>query len=486
MLLKNFDTLPNKIYDDSSGQQHALDLFHQAANRIPAYKDFLHQHNIDPAQIHNMADFAHVPYMDKANYITKYPLDQLCWDGQLRGLNYIVSSSGSSGEPFYWPRGETQDQISAYIYLEIFRDIFSAHLHPTLVINSYGQGTWIAGTELYTSMRLISDHYPSFTVINTGIDAELAVKQIRKLSGHYSQLIICGYPPFLKDIIDLGVSQGLSWSSLAPHLVTAGEAISPAWRKHVLQVLGYGQEPADMAKIINLYGLADAGVVAAETPATLTLRAQTEDQVVPDILGGNQAVSFSQFHPDLRYFESDQDNKLILTTLSGIPLIRYDTKDYGVVASAKSIQEHFADKLQPQQRDMLHTWQAPYLSLFGRKDFSITLYAVNVYADHVRASLDHVLGQGKLTGRFVMAKEMDSEMNPVFVIRLELATDQQPDQVEKNQLSELITQNLRKQNSEYNELYEKVGSKVTPQLKFETKGTIGYESGKKHKWVKPD
>ncbi len=486
MLLKNPDTLPNKIYDNTSGQQQALDLFRQAAARIPAYKDFLNQHNIDPSQIQTMADFAQVPYMDKTNYITKYPLDQLCWDGQLRGLNYIVSSSGSSGEPFYWPRGEAQDQISAYIYLEIFRDIFSAHLQPTLVINSYGQGTWIAGTELYTSMRMISDYYPNFSVINTGIDAELAVKQISKLSGHYSQLIICGYPPFLKDIIDLGVERGLSWQTLKPHLVTAGEAISPAWRKHILQILGYGQDTAELAKIINLYGLADAGVVAAESPATLALRAQSESQAAPEILGGNQTVSLGQFHPDLRYFESDQENKIILTTLSGIPLIRYDTKDYGVVASAQSIQEYYAGKMRPKDQEILQSWQAPYLGLFGRKDFSITLYAVNVYADHVRASLDQVLGHGQLTGRFVMAKEMDLDMNPVFVIRLELATDQQPRPNEKSQLVELITQNLRKQNSEYNELYEKVGSKVTPQLKFEAKGSISYESGKKHKWVKPD
>ena len=70
----------------SSAESKALKLFHDAANRIPAYGDFLRKQKLNPAAIKTVADFKRVPIMDKANYITQYDLAEMCWDGDRKSV----------------------------------------------------------------------------------------------------------------------------------------------------------------------------------------------------------------------------------------------------------------------------------------------------------------------------------------------------------------------------------------------------------------
>src|SRR4051794_17428808 len=74
---------------EAAGAARALALFHEAAQRVPAYQDFLDRQGCDPAGIQAPADLAQVPVMDKRNYLTQYPLPDLCWDGNLSALHMI-------------------------------------------------------------------------------------------------------------------------------------------------------------------------------------------------------------------------------------------------------------------------------------------------------------------------------------------------------------------------------------------------------------
>src|SRR4051794_10522620 len=73
-----------------SGQKMALELFHAMSRRVPAYKDFLKQHNINPESIKTTADLAQVPTISKDNYLRAYPLEQLCWDGNLKRDRWVI------------------------------------------------------------------------------------------------------------------------------------------------------------------------------------------------------------------------------------------------------------------------------------------------------------------------------------------------------------------------------------------------------------
>ncbi|HEX8201870.1 MAG TPA: hypothetical protein VF590_15445, partial [Isosphaeraceae bacterium] len=67
---------------EDQGRAHALRTFREAARRVPAYRDFLARHGVDPIAIRTAADFAAVPPTDKTNYIERYPLEALAWDGK--------------------------------------------------------------------------------------------------------------------------------------------------------------------------------------------------------------------------------------------------------------------------------------------------------------------------------------------------------------------------------------------------------------------
>ena len=66
------------------GEKRALGLFHAMSVRVPAYKDFLKQHKVDPEKIRGVKDFSQLPTIDKDNYLRKYPRQDLCWDGEFK------------------------------------------------------------------------------------------------------------------------------------------------------------------------------------------------------------------------------------------------------------------------------------------------------------------------------------------------------------------------------------------------------------------
>src|SRR3989344_9517159 len=126
-------------------EQRPLELFHEAAKRVPAYKDFLKKNRINPAKIRTFKDFQLVPPVSKKNYLRQYPLEKLCWDGTLKKPLVWTATSGSTGEPFYFPRGEKLHEESSLVYELFFRQNTKSEKGPTLVIVGFGMGLWIGG-----------------------------------------------------------------------------------------------------------------------------------------------------------------------------------------------------------------------------------------------------------------------------------------------------------------------------------------------------
>ena len=118
------------------GHKATLALFQQMATRVPAYKDFLNQHRVDYKKIKDVADLTAVPAIDKDNYLRQYPLPDLCWDGQLKQQQWVFSTtSGSTGEPFYFPRTSDQDLQYALTAEAYLLNNFNIQSKSTLYIN---------------------------------------------------------------------------------------------------------------------------------------------------------------------------------------------------------------------------------------------------------------------------------------------------------------------------------------------------------------
>ena len=185
------------------GRKRSLALFHSAAKHVPAYKDFLKKHKIKSEKIKTWRDFQSVPLTNKNDYLRQYPLKALCWDGSLEKPLVFTSTSGSTGEPFYFPRQQMLDWQYSFIAESFLRNSSYGVKGPTLVIIGFGMGVWIGGLITYKAFEIASQrmNHP-ISIITPGINKGEIFNALRRLSPQFAQTIIVGYPPFVKDVID--------------------------------------------------------------------------------------------------------------------------------------------------------------------------------------------------------------------------------------------------------------------------------------------
>ena len=95
----------------------------------------------------------------------------------------------------------------------------------------FALGTWVGG--MYTAAccrHLAAKGYP-ITVVTPGNNKDEILRVVRRRSApRFEQIVLLGYPPFLKDVIDAGRARGVDWPALHIKLVMAGEVFSEEWR----------------------------------------------------------------------------------------------------------------------------------------------------------------------------------------------------------------------------------------------------------------
>ena len=131
-------------------RQQAVELFHRVAGSVPAYRAFLREHGVDPAAVRTLADFERLPLMTKENYHRRYPLPERCRDGRLDDCDMIAVSSGSTGQPTFWPRSVADELAVAARFEQVFAGQLRAPTErTTLAVVCFPLGTWVGG--LYTA-----------------------------------------------------------------------------------------------------------------------------------------------------------------------------------------------------------------------------------------------------------------------------------------------------------------------------------------------
>ncbi|MDP1707237.1 MAG: hypothetical protein Q8L30_01670 [bacterium] len=485
--IKELDPSSASLNSKKRAFARALRLFHEAAERVPAYKDFLKKKKVRHELVRSEADFVQVPLTDKPNYFSRYSLENLSWNGSLASSKYVSTSSGSTGVPFFWPRGEEQDVIIGLMTQHIYEDIFDAKSGTTLFVNSFSLGTWIAGIEFFNSVRWAAEHGTPITVVTPGIDKEEAVNQIKKLSPLFSKVVISGYPPFVKDILDHGIMNGVDWKKMDLKLLFAGEAVSELWKEKVLALAGRSSN--DHARTTNIYGMAEAGVVAHETPVSTLLRRNLKNiaKKVTGLPDSDTVTGLYQYYPLARYFEVVSDDNLVLTANAGLPMIRYNTRDNGGIIE----QDAFAGKegrelsiLAKRQGINLEKWQLPFVYLHGRKDLSVSLYALMIYNENIKYALEHSQYTRQLSGLFTMSVTHLENLDQRFEIIVELSKGVAPSTTLAEALANEIVTKICSINSEYAKLHSVIGDKAKPHITLVPQGGIQTIPGKKHKWVK--
>ncbi len=473
----------------NKGQAMALELFHSASRRVPAYGDFLKKNKINPVKIKTIADLSNVPVINKANYLRAYPWEKLCWDGNAGSMDMISVSSGSTGEPFYWLRGKAQEKESALIQELYLLDSFEVDKYSTLLIVSFAMGVWVGGTVIHRGSQESATNY-SMSVITPGINIAEVLKAIRAIGKKYEQIIIAGYPPFVKDIIDEGEHSGLKWKDYRVKFLFAAEAFSEVWRDYMYQKVG-AQKP--FKDSLNIYGTADAVIMGYETPLSIFIKrtaAKSNSGLYKDIFTYNERVpTLIQYNPMLKYYEDIKGN-LVFSSNSGIPLVRYDIGDTGGIIEYgkmdKMMNGHGINMAAEAKANDISNWKLPFLFVYGRGDFTASLYGVNIYPENIRDALGAEVISDYVSGKFVMLAKNDENLNQYLEINVEIKNSKkhQPPGL-RNNIKKTITETLALKSNEYNELHRLIGKKSEPDVKLCRYGDERFfKQGIKQKWRK--
>ncbi|QQS44535.1 phenylacetate--CoA ligase family protein [Candidatus Roizmanbacteria bacterium] len=477
-------------YWQKKGEIKVLELFHSMAQRVPAYRKYLQNLAIKHQSVKTIADFKQIPPIDKENYLRRYSLEELCWDGSFNKEQWIISTtSGSTGEPFYFPRTNAQDReyaLTAELYL---RNNFSIERNTTLYINGFAMGAWIGGVFTYQAITDIAQtgKYP-LSIISPGIFKPEIIKAINNLGSKFDQIIIGGYPPMIKDMIDDAIQSGIDWSNYNVGFVFSAEGFSEEFRSYIIrkaQLANY------YTSTINHYGSVDLGTMAHETPLSIFIRKDlisSPRRYINIFNDFYRLPTLAQYNPLQFYFE-EVDERLYCSAYSGIPLVRYDLKDHGGVYG-------FDEMLALYQSDGISLmekikglelgksiWRLPFVYVYERSDFIVKLYGANIYPETIRKVLNSYFAK-QLTGKFTAEINYDDDHNQYLVINIEMKKGVKQTKVLIKLLTDEITKRLLKENSEFRSNYKESPLRQRPHIVlWEYESSKYFTPGVKQKWV---
>jgi phenylacetate-CoA ligase len=465
--------------ETGDGAQAALALFHDVVATVPAYGAFLREHGVDPATIGTVADFARVPLLTKDNYQRRYPLPELCREGRLEACDMVAVSSGSSGQPTVWPRSVRDELLVADRFEQVFRDSFDAAHRTTLAVVCFALGSWVGG--MYTTAccrHLAAKGYP-ITVATPGNNLDEILRVVGELGPYFDQVVLLGYPPFVKNVIDTGAARGVDWAPLSIRLVLAGEVFSEEWRDLVGRRAGMTRPCFDSA---SLYGTADAGVLGNETPLSVAIRrflAERPD-AARELFGDSRLPTLVQYDPVARYFETHAGT-LLFTGDNGVPLIRYHIADEGGLVPYREMIDYcaglgFAPVPGP---------ELPFVYVFGRSLFVVSFFGANVYPENVTVGLERPGVSDAVTGKFVLQVIEDEDRDRHLSVVVELAPGVAPDPGLRDALAASIRAELLRLNSEFANYVPPTAQ--TPLVRLRPTGDPDYfPPGVKHRYTRAE
>jgi phenylacetate-CoA ligase len=460
-----------------------LGLFRSAADEVPAYRRFLAAHGIDPSTITDLTRFAGLPATSKDNYYRQHPLPDLCRHGQLDSCDMVALSSGSTGEPAVWPRFLSDELETSARFEQVLGDAFGARERPTLAVICFALGNWVGGMYTLACCRqLAAKGYP-LTVVSPGNQPSEILRALRALSPHFEQRVLFGYPPFLKDVLELGKSQGVDWSSPPTRLVMAGEVFSEEWRDWVCRLTG-ASDPA--RSTASLYGTADGGVLANETPLSIRIRRALARQpaAARALFGEARLPTLCQYDPGHRYFEVEEGGWLLFSGDGGAPLLRYKILDRGGVVPHAEMLRVLAEHhilLEPDEAGTMP--ELPFVYVFGRSHFAVSFYGANVYPENISVGLEQPELAPSLTGKFVVEVRYDAGQSAELMVTVELARDAGPAPALVAQIQRSVRRQLERQNSEFASYVP--DERRSPQVVLRSFGDPDYfPTGVKHRYTR--
>jgi phenylacetate-CoA ligase len=486
-LERYFSTKLDDVLDErcvGEAGKRALELFHDVSGSVPAYRAFLADRGVRAQSVRSLEAFAALPTTSKQEYHAPHRLAELCRRGELETCDFVAVSSGSTGEPAVWPRFASDEIGTAWRFEQVLADGFDARSKRTLGVVCFALGSWVGGMYTIAACRHVAAKGYPLTLVTPGNQRSEILRVVRALAPSFEQTVLFGYPPFLKDVIDAGREDGLDWSRFGIRLVTAGEVFSESFRSLVCERAGI-RDP--VRQTASLYGTADGGVLANETPLSIAIRRflASRPDAARALFREARLPTLCQYDPCHRYFETDGD-ELLFTGDGGAPLVRYRILDRGGVvpydAMLAFVREHGFDALGSLASGR-EPRPLPFVYVFGRGSFALSFYGANVYPENVSPALEHVELAPHVTGKFVLELVSAGDENAELALTVELAANAAASPALEAELARSVRAELERANSEF--VAYVPAERRTPRVRLLPLGTPEYfPPGVKHRYTR--
>ncbi|PIR82243.1 hypothetical protein COU20_03750 [Candidatus Kaiserbacteria bacterium CG10_big_fil_rev_8_21_14_0_10_59_10] len=384
----------------------------------------------------------------------------------------MTSTSGSTGEPLYFPRSDSIHERAAELHDRFYVGSSLSKKASTLVIVCFGMGVWIGGLITYEAFsRMGRRRGRPIGIITPGINMKEILNIARKLAPRYEQLIFAGYPPFIKDVFDELAAEGRILREKKIAIVAAAEAFTEHFRDYLVKAGGIENALTDT---MNIYGTAELGAMASETPLSILIRRIAYDHPAAyAALFGNIEKTPTLAQYDARhYFFEALEGELYVSADSVMPLVRYRLGDSGGIlryADITRTMSNFGIDIESATKKLCidpSFKKMPFVYVYERTDLSTTLYGLQIYPSMVREALLRNTFQPFVTGRFTLVTKYDEAHDQFLEINLELKKGKEAPKTLGAQMSAEIVKELRERSAEFRELSNHLGDRAMPRLVF--------------------
>lgn len=452
---KMFLSLDNKTIKLMQ-EKYLMYSFHLNSQRIPQYNSFLKRKGINPKDIKNIKDFLEkVPETNKKNYIYKsHKITNLCVNGNIHNISMIVKSSGHSGKQCYWVKSHSEDFFGKNAISIALDQNYNVNKEKTLIINGFILGSWVTGINFN---EFASWHCP---IINVGPDKHEIFQTIEDIGDQFNQILITGYPPFIKELVDFANSNKFNWKKHKINFIAGGEDFPESWRDYI-------SKNSNNAKTVSGFGASDIGILGGiENNDTIFIRklADKNHQLKKDLFGKVNETPMLFQYPTNLYVYANKKQELIFTSIlpeTAQPVIKYNLQDIGGTLTHEQINKTL------KKHGIIHKIHSPlpFMYVMGRKDGPVNYNAFLIYPENIEECIYRNKQIAKTsTSAFKFRTVFDNKHNKKLLIEFELKPKVKKTKQLENLYLKLVTNTLTQVNEGYRATRKKLGPISLPKV----------------------
>ena len=451
-----------------SSEMAAISQYFAAKEKVPAYKQFLNK----SAEVKK---FSEIPITSKDNYIKPSIASDDHGLGVYEGSLIPTgskndTSTGTTGEPTQWYRGpkeqKTVEQLSSYAAKAILGD------QPYYFINGFALGQWASGLTAFAATR----NDPNATVSSPGMDVNKifnAIKQAINVMPKGYPIVVAGYPPHLREIVDLAIKENFDLSEHNIIGVVGGEGISEGQRDLIVcqkddknNVTRQG-----FRRCYSTYGASDLDVnIGYEAEFEIELRklCHANPKLSAELFDGNGSIPMIFHYDPLNYhIETNEEEQLIFTCTRNdriSPRIRYDLGDKGKVMSCSDLMATL--KKHGIILNNMPRTELPFVFVWGRGDSMISYRGANVVPENLGEAIRRTQLNESIAHYAFFQYEENEKTITEFMIEPKEGEELSPD------LLKTLIGHMRDINPDFKKQYDECTDETTkPRLRLFEPGT---------------